>query len=353
MRNRLILKYWVIGFTFLIAGTYSYTCFSHEGRPIYIELQEVSEGSYILRWKIPPVMQPGTEPKISLKGRNCQRMDEVDYPHVAGVKRYRCKPSFLDASDEIIASIQIQIVYPVANPVLSTLVHFERLNGEKISIFNGPEVSELNLPSSLSTWECISQYVEAGLEHIKEGYDHLLFVLCLVFIARSLRAVLITVTGFTLGHSLTLGLASLNVFPIRIDIVEVLIPLSIMVLAAEILKGRSSHYQETLAWRHPAAVAAGFGLLHGFGFSSALTELGLPYGQKMVALLSFNLGVELGQVIFVVLVMFVGFLGSVTVSSCYFPKNAIRKLMQSSLAVYPIGITGGFWLIERSLSLVY
>ncbi|BBM02651.1 hypothetical protein GL2_27250 [Microbulbifer sp. GL-2] len=280
-------------------------------------------------------------------------MDEVGYPDIVGVTRYRCESSFLGAEDEVTSSMQIQLVYPVANPVLSTLVHFERLNGERVSIFNGPEVLDLKLPSRISFWECVSQYIEAGLDHIFEGYDHLLFVLCLVFIAQSLKTVLITITGFTLGHSLTLGLASLNYFTIRIDVVEVLIPLSIMMLAAEILKGKSSRYKETLAWRHPAAVAAGFGLLHGFGFSSALTELGLPYGQKMVALLSFNLGVELGQVIFVILVMFVVSFVGMIISSCHFPKSIFSKVIQSNIAMYPIGITGGYWLVERSLSLIY
>ncbi|MCO1336428.1 HupE/UreJ family protein [Microbulbifer sp. OS29] len=341
-----------IAITFLLTGTYSCAAFSHEGRPIYIELKEVSKRAYVLRWKIPPVMQPGTEPEINLMGRGCERIGGAGQLGPSNAKRYQCEFSPLNGSSKPVLDLQIQLIYPVANPALSTLVDFEKLNGERISIFKGPEILRVNLPSNLSDWEGVKQYIVAGFEHILEGYDHLLFVLCLVCIAQGLKSTLLTVTGFTLGHSITLGLASLNLFTVRVDIIEVLIPLSIMVLAAEIIRGKNPQNRTTLVWRYPVAVAGGFGLLHGFGFASALTELGLPYGQKMVALVGFNVGVEIGQVMFVLLSLFIGYLVKLLISNYRLLNRTLSGLLQSDLAIYPIGIASAYWFVARSLGVV-
>ncbi|MFA0810656.1 HupE/UreJ family protein [Microbulbifer epialgicus] len=336
---------------FLAGGIYSHPGFAHEGRPIYIQLQEVSEKIYGLRWKIPPVMEPGTEPKIYLKGAGCRKFSEVETPRHSAEKVYHCQSPSSNTINRSTADLQIHLVYPVANPVLSTLVHFERLNGATVHLFNGPDVLEVNLPAELPIWEYVRQYIEAGFLHILEGYDHLLFVLCLVFVAKGLGGILIAITGFTLGHSITLGLASLNLFTIRVDVVEVLIPLSIMVLAAEIINAGHSRDRNTLSWRFPAIVASGFGLLHGFGFASALTELGLPHDQKLVALISFNAGVELGQLVFVLFVLLLSYMVKLIFLNWGFSGYSLRSLMQSTLTVYPVGVVSGYWFMDRSVGL--
>ncbi|WP_020411748.1 HupE/UreJ family protein [Microbulbifer variabilis] len=352
MLNRYSCRLRLIILIFLVGGIYGRPGFAHEGRPIYIQLQEVSEKVYSLRWKIPPVMEPGTEPDIYLKGAGCQKISGVEVPRHSAVKMYQCQSLSFNTIKSPTTDLQIYLAYPVANPVLSTLIHFERINGDAVHLFNGPGVLEVNLPADLSAWECVRQYIKAGFLHILEGYDHLLFVLCLVFIARGLRGVLIAVTGFTLGHSITLGLASLNFFTIRVDVVEVLIPLSIMVLAAEIINAGHSRDRNTLSWRFPAIVASGFGLLHGFGFASALTGLGLPHDQKLVALISFNAGVELGQLVFVLFVLLLTYMVKLIFLRWGFSVYSLRGLMPSTSAVYPVGVVSGYWLIERSLELV-
>ncbi|GAB2884595.1 HupE/UreJ family protein [Microbulbifer echini] len=353
MPNRHLYQNSLIFLATLLGVAFSNLGFTHDGRPVYIELQERPENQYILRWKIPPVMQPGTEPEVYLTGDYCQILPETQFFSRYNTKKYQCQPSLSQTNTQPDERLIIKIGYPVANPALSTLIRFEQMNGGIINLFNGPEAIEIHLPSELSIWQYVRQYIEAGFLHILEGYDHLLFVFCLVYIARNLKGITIAVTGFTLGHSLTLGLASLNVFSVRVDIVEVLIPLSIMVLAAEIVNAGNHRHKETLAWRFPAIVASGFGLLHGFGFASALAELGLPHNQKITALISFNIGVELGQLIFVLLLLFLAYMAKLAVSKWKFSEITNHILTQSKYAIYLVGIASGYWVVSRSLEVIY
>jgi hydrogenase/urease accessory protein HupE len=122
------------------------------------------------------------------------------------------------------------------------------------------------------------------------GYDHLLFVLCLVLLASSLRRVLVMVTGFTLAHSMTLGLAALGVLRAPIALIELLIAVSVLLLAVELAKGP----RPTLTHQYPILVSSFFGLLHGLGFAAALTQIGLPDTDVVWALLAFNVGCGVG-----------------------------------------------------------
>ncbi|WP_444932554.1 HupE/UreJ family protein [Microbulbifer sp. JTAC008] len=336
----------------LLLTTTSNFSFAHDGRPIYIELKEVTESSYILRWKIPPIMQPGTEPEIHLKGEFCQIQPEITGPAGPNVKSYLCRNPHPNNFTRLYNPLTIKITYPIANPALSSLIHFEKSDGDTINLFNSPKVLEINLPSRLTIWDCVKQYIEAGFLHILEGYDHLLFVLCLVFIARNFRSTLIAISGFTLGHSLTLGLASLNLFTIRVDVVEVLIPLSIMLLAAEIVYAHNGQSKTSLTRRYPAIVASGFGLLHGFGFASALAELGLPHSSKITALFSFNIGVELGQILFVLVLIFLSSTVQWIFSNWKISILYQHFLTQSKYAIYPVGVVSGYWAIERTVGLI-
>src|SRR5262249_12390020 len=146
-----------------------------------------------------------------------------------------------------------------------------------------------------------------GIEHILFGFDHLLFVLALILIVRNTRLLLLTVTAFTVAHSITLSLATLGVVHVPRPPVEACIALSILLLASEIV--RSQRSQPSLTARWPWAVAFSFGLLHGLGFASALIDVGLPQGEVPLALFAFNLGVEAGQLAFIAAVVGVIWLG--------------------------------------------
>ena len=141
--------------------------------------------------------------------------------------------------------------------------------------------------STPTTLDVAKTYISFGIEHILEGIDHLLFVACLIFIAGSWKRILITITGFTAAHSITLSLAALNIISIPILAVEAVIALSIVFLAREIVQQR----RDILTWRYLVLVSITFGLLHGFGFASAHGDIGLPQNEIPTAFLSFNIGV--------------------------------------------------------------
>ncbi len=137
-------------------------------------------------------------------------------------------------------------------------------------------------------------YTTLGIDHILTGLDHLLFVVALLFLVGFNRRLVWTITAFTVAHSLTLGLSAMGWLALRSPPVEAVIALSIVLVAAEAL-----HRRQTLARRWPAVVAFGFGLIHGLGFAGAIKEIGLPEEHLLLALLTFNLGVEIGQLLMV------------------------------------------------------
>jgi len=182
-------------------------------------------------------------------------------------------------------------------------------------------------------------YTLHGIEHILFGFDHLLFVLALILIVRNGRMLLWTISAFTVAHSITLSLATLGVVHVPGPPVEAMIALSILLLACEIV--RLQRGQASMTAQRPWIVAFSFGLLHGFGFAGALTEIGLPQNDIPLALFAFNVGVEVGQLVFVAAV--IGLLAAV---SRFRPAPVLerRALFAST---YAIGSLAAFWFIER------
>lgn len=189
-------------------------------------------------------------------------------------------------------------------------------------------------------WQVARTYFELGVEHIITGYDHLLFVIALVLLIGRGVPVIKAATAFTVAHSLTLAGTALGLFGLAQRPVEVLIALSIVFLAVEIAKQDPA--RPRLSERIPWFVAFGFGLLHGFGFAGALREIGMPQGEVPMALLTFNLGVEAGQL--------------AIIAACLCTLTLIRRsapaLLRPALTIgsYGIGITASFWVIARIVS---
>ncbi|WOH38657.1 HupE/UreJ family protein [Thalassotalea fonticola] len=179
-------------------------------------------------------------------------------------------------------------------------------------------------------------YIELGIEHILIGLDHLLFVACLVYISGTGKKLLLTITGFTIAHSITLFLSATGVFVIPIQPVEAVIALSIIFLAWEIAKNR----KHSLSLRYPVLVSSSFGLLHGFGFAAVLSEIGLPAAEKTLALLSFNIGVEVGQLMFVFALFIVFKFIAIMYKSLSLEKLRIP-------VSYACGSIATIWMIER------
>jgi hypothetical protein len=171
------------------------------------------------------------------------------------------------------------------------------------------------------------------------GWDHLLFVIALVLLVRRGWAVAKAVTAFTVAHSLTLAGVTLGLVGLPQAPVEALIALSIVFLAAELLRARDGAHGPSVTLRYPWGIAFAFGLVHGFGFAGALKEIGLPEGEVPAALLAFNLGVEAGQLMVVVSVLAV--LAIVT----RLARPALAPMLR--ISAYAIGITASYWLIDR------
>jgi hypothetical protein len=185
--------------------------------------------------------------------------------------------------------------------------------------------------------EVASAYTVLGIKHILSGFDHLLFVIGLLFLVGFHKRLIVTITAFTVAHSLTLASSALGWLVLRSPPVEATIALSIMLVASEALRDR-----ETLARRWPALVAFGFGLVHGLGFAGALKEIGLPDSHFMLALLTFNVGVEIGQLL--------------TVGAAWLVYRAVRQLPvmpQARLAaLYAIGTMAAYWTALRVFAIV-
>jgi hydrogenase/urease accessory protein HupE len=182
-------------------------------------------------------------------------------------------------------------------------------------------------------------YVQLGIQHILLGVDHLLFVLGLLLIVSDRWMLLKTITSFTLAHSITLAIATLGYASAPLEPLNAAIALSILFLGPEIV--RRWRGQTSFTIRHPWVVAFAFGLLHGFGFASGLTTMGLPQAEIPLALLLFNVGVEIGQVFFVVLILLL--------------ERAFRTLeirwprLVEALPGYAVGSLGAYWTIQRTL----
>jgi len=186
-----------------------------------------------------------------------------------------------------------------------------------------------------SSFSLFTSYIKLGIGHILSGYDHLLFVLALLLLARSTKVLLSAITAFTLSHSITLASAILGIINLPVLFIESMIALSIIFLARELALPQI----DSLTKRYLAIMAFIFGLLHGFGFSNVLRDIGLPKDDLYLALFSFNVGIELGQIFFIIVI-----------SMILFIVNKLFKIRKEKLKMffaYFIGFTSTFWFIQR------
>jgi len=218
------------------------------------------------------------------------------------------------------------------------LLRLEFLDGSSQSVLLTPTKESFKIPEQAGSLQIISTYTWLGITHILLGVDHLLFVFALLLIVNGKRRLLWTITAFTLAHSLTLAGATLGLVYVPQAPVEAIIALSILFLAVELVHGKQGRKGAAAQW--PWLVAFVFGLLHGFGFAGALAEVGLPEQAIPLALVFFNVGVELGQLLFVAAVLSVGY---------FLHKLRLPKLLDWSetVAIYSIGGLSSFWIFER------
>jgi hypothetical protein len=306
---------------------------AHETRPGYLELRETTGGSYDLLWKRPA----GGEVEIRIApavpdGCRFDGGEGVQLTPGAVVVRGE-----LNCTDGL-AGKTLSITGLEAT-ITDVLVRIEHADGRVESHLLKPMTPAVELGAATTAWQRAGSYLRLGIEHILLGVDHLLCVLGLMLLVANRWMLVKTITAFTIAHSITLALATLGYASAPAAPLNAAIALSIFFLAVEIV--RLSRGGTSLSIRHPWLIAFAFGLLHGFGFASGLTAMGLPQAEIPLALLLFNVGVEIGQLAFVLLVL--GLMRSFDVLELRWPRFA------SWLPVYAIGSLGAFWTIQRTL----
>jgi len=303
-------------------------------KPAYLQLKQTDATSYDVMWKLPALDENTAlkiAPRFPADTKNLSTPRTV-FAEGMAIKRWRISvPGGLNGKSIAVVGL--------SEARTDAIVRVERLDGtEQVGrILPGSEAFAVT--ASPGSFEVAQTYAIIGIEHILLGFDHLLFVLALVMIVKSTRKLLITVTAFTLAHSITLSLATLGVIHVPSPPVEAIIALSIVFVATEIIHQRQG--REGLASRKPWIVAFSFGLLHGLGFAGALAEVGLPENAIPLALLFFNVGVEVGQVLFILAVLVL--------------YHATKKLVAERfdltrlepIPVYFIGGIASYWVFER------
>ena len=311
----------------LTLSAFGQTC-ADDLRPIYIEIAESVDADaviYRVRIRTPPQVLPGNDAVLRLPDA-CRVAARL-----GSQTTYRC-PDVLHGDTVTLTFSAMEVRNPAVLKVYLA-------SGETHTMASGAGVRAWTVPSPEEVLGVAVQYAWLGTEHIFVGYDHLLFVLCLIWIAGSMRRVVLTITGFTVAHSVTLALSALEVVRLPVPPIEAVIALSVMFLASEIVRGPG----ETLTWRYPVVVSGTFGLLHGLGFAAVLAEIGLPQNEVLTGLVFFNVGVEIGQVLFAL-----GVLGALALARRWFTDEGKLRVA----AGYVIGCTATYWFIERVTAFV-
>jgi hydrogenase/urease accessory protein HupE len=221
------------------------------------------------------------------------------------------------------------------------LVRYELVSSESQARRLTPDEPAFIVPTAPGFTDVLKSYLGLGIDHILSGADHLLFVFALLLLIRDRWRLVTAITAFTIAHSLTLAAAVLGWIVVPAPPVEAVVALSIMFLASELRKRDET--DQRLSERYPWAIAFAFGLLHGLGFASALLEIGLPKGDVPLALFSFNLGVEIGQLMFIAAVIAAGWLMRRALPQI---ANTTSRIVTASLA-YGIGGLSAFWFVSR------
>ena len=312
------------------------TTHAHETRPGYLELREGDPATYALLWKRPT----GGEVEIRIApvvpdGCRLSTPDQQQLTPGAVVVRgtLQCRGGLAGKTLRI-AGLETTIT--------DVLVRIEHADGRVESHLLRPATPSVTLGAATSGFERAASYLQLGVQHILLGVDHLLFVLGLLLIVRDRWMLVKTITAFTVAHSLTLAIATLGYASAPLLPLNAAIALSILFLGPEIVRVWRGETSFTI--RHPWVVAFLFGLLHGFGFASGLTAMGLPKAEIPLALLLFNVGVELGQIAFVVLVVLLE--RAFRVLQIHWPRYV------AMLPGYAVGSLGAFWTIQRTAILL-
>jgi hydrogenase/urease accessory protein HupE len=315
----------------------TYPVSAHESQPGILEIKQLATDRYDVTWRAPIYYGKPHPARLQLP---------EDWQNIVQPTERRMADSIvfkrvIEAGQK---SIEGDIVrFPgLEATITDVFVRLNRLDGTMMTAVVRPTSPYVELRGERSWSTMTIEYVGLGFHHIMLGIDHLLFVLGLLLIVQGRMMLFKTITSFTLAHSITLAIATLGFANVPLPPLNAAIALSILFLGPEIV--RSWRGQTSLTIRHPWVVAFAFGLLHGFGFATGLTTMGLPRVEIPVALLMFNVGVELGQIAFVFLILLLE--RSFRILEIYWPRWVAMG------PGYAVGSLGAYWTIQRTVMLV-
>ena len=332
--KRLPRDWWVAAL--LLLSALSPALQAHETRPAYLQIDETQPDNYAIVWRTP--VSAGMRLPILLQ-----------LPKAA---KNLATPTTQELTDSLVERRSIRVEGGLGGQriefvglqatITDVLVRVHLLDGRSWSTIVRPSQAWIEITPTQGRLGTAGTFIAQGIRHILFGADHLLFVLGLLLIVKDRWMLVKTVSAFTLAHSITLALATLGYASVPVAPLNAAIALSILFLGPEIV--RIWRGQTSFTIRHPWGVAFAFGLLHGFGFASALTSAGLPRAELPLALLSFNVGVEIGQLAFVLLVLLLE--RAFRILQIHWPRWA------AALPGYAVGCVGAFWSIQRFVLLL-
>jgi hydrogenase/urease accessory protein HupE len=315
---------------------------AHEIRPAFLQIREIEHEVYDFLWKTPA----RGEMRLALNVLQPSACANLAAPRSvlapgAVIERWRARcEGGLPAKPISIENL--------AQTLTDVIVRFEPLDRSPQTLRVKPDDPVLVIPERQEWTDVAWTYFVIGMEHILLGIDHLLFVLALMLLVPGRSRLLGAITAFTIAHSITLAGTTFGWVRLPSSPVEAVIALSIMFVAVEIMRVRAGRYSLTAAM--PWLASFSFGLLHGFGFAGALREVGIPQDAAPQALLFFNLGVEAGQLVFIAGVLLVMGLWRRLSAGLQLSSPAQDLLWRAP--VYVIGVTAGFWFVERTLAVL-
>ena len=310
---------------------------AHETRPAYLEINETARGEFSVLFRTPVLAGM----RLPLALRMPDGLRNVREPVVQELADSLVERRWVDAGERGLAGRRIEIA-GLQFTITDALVRVELLDGRTMSTIVRPFQPWFEIAAAQTRWQVMANYVVEGIRHILFGADHLLFVLGLLLIVKDAWMLVKTITAFTIAHSITLAIATLGYAEAPALPLNAAIALSILFLGPEIV--RTWRGQSSFTIRHPWVVAFAFGLLHGFGFATALTSAGLPRSDLPVALFSFNVGVELGQLAFVALVL--------SLERSFRILEVLWPRWVQGLPGYTVGTLGAFWTVQRTALLL-
>lgn len=312
------------------------TC-AHESQPGSLGIVQIAEDRYQLTWRA-PIYYGKPHPAQLVLPEEWQTL---------GTPTQRRRPDaivfqrLISTNGENIQGSVLR--FPgLESTITDVFVRLSRLDGTEMTAVASPTKPYVTLRGDRPWYQTAGEYLQLGFNHILLGVDHLLFVLGLLLIVSGRMRLVKTITSFTIAHSITLGMATLGYASVPTPPLNAAIALSILFLGPEII--RSYRGESSLTIRYPWLIAFAFGLLHGFGFASGLSTSGMPKGEIPWALLWFNIGVELGQLLFVFII--VALIKSFVTLEIRWPR------WSRYLPAYSVGGLGAYWTIQRTVLIV-